>query len=198
MNSFLEIDDQIFKDNINDIYGDKLIYLLGHPKGGKSTFSLGMIKNIEEDNYSIRYFSKTNLDLSGRPIINLYTNKVIGIHKRIENNDQKWYLGTLLKEAREEFNKNDKNKIIYKNEDEMDEIDEITIIYKYKKIKNISEEDIKFAKDVLGETVSGMKIFGENFVKKNQNICKIMINGEEKKLCSYIKELNKNNKNLEI
>ena len=43
MNSFLEIDDQIFKDNVNDIYRGKSIYLLSHPKGGISSFSVGII-----------------------------------------------------------------------------------------------------------------------------------------------------------
>ena len=38
MNSFLEIDYQIYKDNLNDIYKDKSIYLIGHPKGGESTY----------------------------------------------------------------------------------------------------------------------------------------------------------------
>ena len=37
MNSFLEIDYQIFEDNPNDIYRGKSIYLIGHPKGGLST-----------------------------------------------------------------------------------------------------------------------------------------------------------------
>ena len=32
INSFLEIDDQLFKDNRNDIYKGKSIYLIGHPK----------------------------------------------------------------------------------------------------------------------------------------------------------------------
>ena len=81
MNSFMEIDNQIFKDNPNDIFKGKSIYLIGHPKGGDSTYSMGLIKDIDEDNYEIRHLCKTNPGSSGCPIINLNNNRVIGIHK---------------------------------------------------------------------------------------------------------------------
>ena len=98
MNLFLEIDDQIFKDNINDIYKGKSIYLIGHPKGGISTYSMGIIKDINVDNYKITYLCKTNIGSSGCPIINLNNNRVIGIHKGAGKNGQNWNLGILLKE----------------------------------------------------------------------------------------------------
>ena len=86
MNSFIEIDDQIFKDNSNDIFKEKSIYLIGHSKGEDSTYSIGLIKDINEDNYEIRYLCKTDPGSSGCPIINLNNNREIRIHKRTEKN----------------------------------------------------------------------------------------------------------------
>ena len=83
MNSFLELDDQIFKDIPNDLYKGKSIYLIGHPAGGMPTFSMGLVKDIDEDNYEIRHLCKTNPGSSGCPIINLNNNRVIG-------SSQKW------------------------------------------------------------------------------------------------------------
>ena len=210
MNSFLEIDAEIFKDNPKDIFKGKSIYLLSHPYGGDLKFSQGIIKNIEENNYTIRHLCRTNPGSSGCPIINLNNNRVIGIHKGAAKNNRNWNLGTLLKEPIEEFNKknmNDKrknnsnNNNIQKEFDKNeDEIDEINIIYKYKKIKNISKEYIKRVKDELGETVSERKIFGEKFVENNKDVCKIMINGKEIQLFSYLNDeyLKLNNKKLEL
>ena len=70
---------QICKDDVNDIYRGKSIYLLDHPKGGKSSFSLDIIKNIEKDDYTIRHLFKTNPGSTDSPIINLNNNRVIGI-----------------------------------------------------------------------------------------------------------------------
>ena len=199
MNSFLEIDYQIFKDNLNDIYKNKSIYLIGHPKG-ESTYSMGLIKYINEKNYDIRHTCKSYPGSSGCPIINLSNNKVIGIHKGAGKNGQNWNLGTLLKEPIEIFkieqlnNKNNNQNNLKKNNyiEELnnkkdDEKDEITIIYEFNKKENkISEEFIKRVKDEWGETVSENKIFGETFVKNNKNNCKIIINEKEIELCSYL------------
>ena len=104
MNSFLELDDYIFKDNPNDTYMKTSIYLIGYPNGGISKYSMGIFKLIEEDNFTIRHLCRTNPGSSGCPIINLNNNKVIGIHKGapVKNN---WNLGTFIKEPLEEFNK---------------------------------------------------------------------------------------------
>ena len=78
-------------------------------------------------------------------------------------------------------------------------IDEITIIYKNKKIDNINEKlKIEF-KNKLGEEISKNKLFGEIFVRNNKNNCKIIINGKEKELVSFydIEKLEEN-ETLEI
>jgi len=63
--------------------------------------------------------------------------------------------------------------------------DEITIIYKNKKLDNVKEELIKEVKNYTGEEMSKNKLFGEIFVRNNKNNCKIVINGKEKELVSF-------------
>ena len=129
MNSFLEIDYQIFKDNPNDIYKGKSIYLISHPKDGISTYSMGLIKDINEDNCEIRHLCKTYPGSSGCPIINLNNSRVIGIHKGAAKKGN-WNLGTLLKEPIKYFqekylnNKNINNNINIK--EKYNEKDDIT------------------------------------------------------------------------
>ena len=133
MNSFLEIDDQIFKDNINDIYKGKSIYLIGYPRGGKPKYAIGLIKGIDENNYDIRHLCKSNPGSSGCPIINLNNNRVIGIHKGAASKGKNWNLGTLLKEPIKYFKEKNNN----------DNIDEITIIYEIKYLKIWEKQYLK-------------------------------------------------------
>ena len=74
---------------------------------------------------------------------------------------------------------------IEKNDVKDNKIDEITIIYKNKKIDNINEEIKQNFKNELGEEMSKNKLFGEIFVRNNKNNCKIEINGNEKELFSF-------------
>ena len=137
---------------------------------------MGIIKDIDEDNYIIRYLYKTSPESSGCPIINLNNNKVIGINKRGEK-EKNCNLGILLKKPLEKFKEeilnhqsNNNIKEINKEED-----DEITIIYEINKNQKISDDILKRAKEEHGETVSEKKIFGEKFVENNKNKCKIKI-----------------------
>ena len=78
----------------------------------------------------------------------------------------------------------DKKKALNKEEKDV----EITIIYDYNKSKEIKIDDkIKeIIKQGLGETISREKLLGEIFVKKNKTNCKMIINGKEKEICSYL------------
>ena len=69
-----------------------------------------------------------------------------------------------------------------------EELIEIRIIYDYNKSKGIKIDKGTRGrvKEVLGETLSREKLFGEIFVKNNKNECKIIINGEEQDICSYL------------
>jgi len=74
-----------------------------------------------------------------------------------------------------------------------EEIDEITIIYDYNKSEGIKiDDDVRenFKKE-LGETISREKLFGEIYVNNNKNKCRIIINGEEQEICSYLPNYHK-------
>ena len=103
-NSYLDIDDNIFKDNPNDIYMKTSIYLIGYPKGGISNYSMGIFKLLEEDGFTIRHLCQSDPGSSGCPIIKLNNNRVIGIHKGAHSKNN-WNLGTFIKKPIEEFNK---------------------------------------------------------------------------------------------
>ena len=115
-NNFLELD-EILLNRDNDVYYIKpSIYMIGYPKrekGQEAMVSYGIIQNIEDQ--EIRHSCSSNVGNSGSPLLNIYTNKVIGIH--YENRFNK---GTFLKYPINEFN-NDINIIRefknYKDED---------------------------------------------------------------------------------
>jgi len=69
-----------------------------------------------------------------------------------------------------------------------EEIDEITIINDYNRSEGIeiSDEIRESIKQELGETISRKKLFGEIYVKNNINKCKMIINGKDQKICSYL------------
>ena len=102
--SYLELDDNIFKDNPNDIYMNTSIYLIGYPKGGISKYSMGIFKLLEEDDFTIRHLCQSDPGSSGCPIIKLNNNRVIGIHKGAHSKSN-FNLGTFIKKPIEEFNK---------------------------------------------------------------------------------------------
>ena len=81
INNFLEIDDNILSDNANQIYSQKPIYILQYPKGGKLSFSFGIVKMIYEN--EIEHLCSTEPGSSGSPILNLSNFKVIGVHKGV-------------------------------------------------------------------------------------------------------------------
>ena len=86
INNYLELDDKIINDILNDRnenikYLDKSIYIIQYPKGDLSV-SNGIIKNIDSEEGKNHYFNHnctTTKGSSGSPILNL-NNKLIGIH----------------------------------------------------------------------------------------------------------------------
>ena len=82
------------------------------------------------------------------------------------------------------LNKIEINQEIY-NKVGNNDIDEITMVYKYKELE--IENDLKNKiEEELEETISVNKILWEKFVKKNKSICKLIVDGESKELCSYL------------
>ena len=93
------------------------------------------------------------------------------------------------------YNNNYNNEII--NNENI--VDEITIIYSKTNALSLNLLDKIRYKITTVETFSDNKLFGEKFVKNNINICKIIIDGIEYQLASYINEVyNKNIYFLEL
>jgi len=94
INHYLELDDNLFKEEINAFYKNISLYIPQYPYGKTAVVSYGLsIGNI--DNFEIKYKCSTEHGSSGSPILNLVNNKVIGIHKKGSLFD--YNMGTLLK-----------------------------------------------------------------------------------------------------
>ena len=110
--NYLELDENLF--NKNSKKGYESVYILHYPNAQNASVSYG--KGIifdEENKYDIKHRCNTSSGSSGGPILNLLTNKVIGIHKGCiqKNGEVKYNIGTFLKEPL----KGIKNNQIYNN-----------------------------------------------------------------------------------
>ena len=99
---FLDIDEDIYKENPNKYFKNISVYIIHYEKGKKTKFSNGLIKCIEEDDYTIRHICPTEHGSSGSPILNLNNYKVIGAHKGTKEG-KNWNLGTILKSPIDDF-----------------------------------------------------------------------------------------------
>ena len=80
INDFLELDDILLNDtNDSNLLKGKSIYIPQYPKRENIVISFGIINEINVPN--ITHFCNTKYGSSGSPILNLETNKIIGIHK---------------------------------------------------------------------------------------------------------------------
>ena len=114
INNYLELDEIIINDIINNINKNKIyinetIYIIQYPEN-KLSVSYGILDNIYEDKkYNFKHKCNTKGGSSGSPILNI-NNKIIGIHKEGYNN--KYNKGTFLNYPIKEFillNYNNKN-----------------------------------------------------------------------------------------
>ena len=158
IDSFLEIDKNVFENNIENIYKNQSVYLIHYPNEN-AELSVGIIKSVNSENYKIEHYCMTGEGSFGSPIIKyddiLENCKVIGIHRGTDKLNI-INIGTLIKGPIEEFNKKGPFKI-----KETKEIKYISIIYK-----------------IIGN--KKIKLFGREFVEKNRGKCKMIINGEER------------------
>ena len=101
--SFFNVDMDIFKENVDKKFKNRLIYLLHYPKGKGMEISTGTIKNIKENEgkKTIYHLCDSDEGSSGGPIINI-SFLVIGIHIELPTAGD-YNLGILLKEPIEQF-----------------------------------------------------------------------------------------------
>ena len=107
----LEIDKNIYKDELGIYYKNRQVYIIHYPNGNEVRYSTDLIKNIDASNTIIEHLCSTETGSSGGPLINFETGDVMGIHIGCKSN--KINLGTVLKKPIDEFNK---IKHIIKNE----------------------------------------------------------------------------------
>jgi len=103
---YLELDDNLFNKNSLKGYKSNSIYILHYPNSQDASVSYGNGITLDNDHkYDIQHKCNTSSGSSGGPILNLSTNKVIGIHKGcIQKKDgTKYNIGTFLKEPLEEI-----------------------------------------------------------------------------------------------
>lgn len=178
IDSFLEID--IKNDTPSDIYKQNSIYLLYYNNDLKVEYSVGEIKSIGEDNYSINYLCETHKGSSGGPIMNLNNYKVIGIDR--ENKEENNYsVGTYIRAPTIDFiekikiintnngNYNEQNSDINQDKDNGNKKSFYNII----EIKDNSyEDDFSYKVIVIGDSFVGKEnitqsLFNKNYINSN-------------------------------
>ena len=83
MDDFWEVDKDLLSmdEEKLKIYINRSIYELHYPKGTIAMVSYGIIKDTDSDNnYNIMHLCKTDKSSSGSPLLDIKSNKVIGIH----------------------------------------------------------------------------------------------------------------------
>ena len=138
--SFLDVDENIYKNNIKDIYEKKTVYIIHYEEGQNVKYSNGMIINTK--NSLIKHYCRTRHGSSGSPIINLLNFKVMGIHKgstkgKIKNMN----LGTLIKFPIEFFNEFYKNKKILSESNKSEKQKKVLV---ERKILSLSPSYLKY------------------------------------------------------
>ena len=176
--SFFNLDKQIFKENATEIFANYEIVLLHYPKGIEMSISNGNIKSID-DYFDILHLCDATTGSDGGPIINTTNFQIIGIHKGTSKNNN-YNFGTFLGPVIENFieEKKEKNNINnniignknFENNKKLIFNEDLEEIVKYKIDNIINSKEIR--------------IFGDDFVKNNKSILKIIIDGNEFELCA--------------
>ena len=164
LNSFLDLDSDIMQDNSENMYINKLVYLIKFPYEKRPEIFKRTVKNVNSENYEIeKYYPNEEISI-GSPIINLDNFKIIGIHKGFDNKNNV-NIGNFIKKPIKQY--------IQKNIIEAQEIrdNSITIIYK------------SFRRHKI-------KLFGKTFVENNKDLCTMIVNGEEREICESIENDN--------
>jgi len=99
INNYLELDDNLFGNNIKSIFEKESLYILHYFNSDKAIVSYGKLNHLND--YKINHSSFINSGSNGAPILNLTNNKVIGIS--LETQGMNFYNGIILKYAIEDF-----------------------------------------------------------------------------------------------
>ena len=184
-----------YKDNFDALAG-KDIAIIQYPKG-ELNYSYGKIKEITNNTkYEFAHSASTEEGSSGSPIFLKGATKVIGIHKGgndLENfADFIWPIFNYFKNfssKKKEINIIKNNNIINnanlnKNKNERNEPKELEIIPNNQNNNNLNQMNIIYE---IIKNIEGINIFGSKFVENNEDNCYLLIDNEQRELCSYFK-----------
>ena len=197
INNMLEIDNNIYKNNLNEFYRNKTIYIIHYPKGLNSSYSNNIVKNIDLSNVKIIHLCESEDGSSGAPIINLQNFNVLGIHVgKMEK--KKANLGIVLKPIIDKFyyinhNSAKKNEIIMTIDIDKDKVNKK--IYFLDNSETEEEDEIKLNEHLSDLNESNVKVYindeefkySKYFIPKKEGrfIIKLVFNFEMKD-CSYM------------
>ena len=99
--NFLELDDNLFGNNIKSIFENESIYILQYLNGAKAIVSYGNLNQL--NGYNINHSCFINSGSNGAPILNLTNNKVIGITLEIQGMMNNNNNGIFLKNPIEDY-----------------------------------------------------------------------------------------------
>ena len=159
--NYLELDDDLFKNNADIIYLDKSLYVLQYPNGDKACVSYGLLNNINK--YNIYHKCSTDKGSSGSPILNLRNNKVIGVHRKSSHFD--FNIGTLLNFPLKDFINNqlkNMNSIIESQKNRVEIQSNTTKFFKYELPQELKNEMQYQAQEIIQKA-------NENFFNLNNN-----------------------------
>ena len=186
---YLELDEHLFDEYSEEIYKDKSIYMLHYPKDdNKVCVSFGYgIKKCDE--YYFKHLCNIGYCSSGAPILNLKTNKIIGIYNQATSHnlyEAIYDLSTLLKYPLNKLNGKEikpikkikmEKKIKKENNINNELVNEIKIAVK------ISEYDINNAIYFLDNTDftddKGIEYFHNNLKELNESNTELYINDKK-------------------
>jgi len=178
INNFLELDDKLFRDNNEIIYENKTIYAIQYPQGRNAAVSYGLLTSI--DKLEIKYTCSTENGSSGSPILNLETNKVIGIHKEGSINFD-FNKGTFLKYPLIDFIKKYK-KIIGNQDNNILNNPNVNNIQNKKNnhFNQINNYDGKISKNLIENNIYKKDMHAYNKIPLSFNYIKNEVNSKNK------------------
>ena len=100
INNYLELDDNLFSNNIKSLFESESIYILQYLNGGKAIVSYGLLNEL--NGFNMNNICYINNGSNGAPILNLTNNKVLGISLETKENIN-FNKGIFLKFPIEEF-----------------------------------------------------------------------------------------------
>ena len=178
--NYLELDNNIFKNNSEFYYEKSSLYVLQYPNMNKASVSYGILKIIEND--SIAHTCWTHPGSSGSPILDLLSYKIIGIHREATNLN--YNKGSFIKNPINDFiQKESQNKLnnIISNENYNVKPNNLG----YNELNNIYRNEIYLM--YITQKEGPERIFGDKFVENNKKNIDLIINGAKTNLIGEYK-----------